>query len=208
MIHLPSVKTFVYTVTKNEDRRNNIVKMMSKLGFTNWSFVFGKDDKNLEYWQCIHDDWISMLNTKPPFLILEDDVDVTENYKSEIEYPSDAHLVYLGGTRNADDMHLKEIAKAAKRNNKTLIHDEEFVYTEYDENYIQIYNMHSTHAVLFVDDYSRHNFQYIINVNRQMPVDVAFALTHPFFRVYLVKYPFWYQNDGHNNEKTSNYYRS
>jgi hypothetical protein len=212
MIHLPSVKTFVYTIPKNVDRQRNISIMMNQLGFTNWEFVFGKEQN--PYWMAIHQDFIEMLNTPVPFIILEDDVSLTDYYKPTIEYPSDANLVYLGGTRHGEFGFLDEIKKIIEIDNNVLIASDGFrlvpgcmIYTEYDNDYIRVYNMHSTHAMLFMDDLTKLDFQRVVEINRHIHVDMVFAYTMLTYKVYCLKHPFWHQNDGRNDDVTLNYYK-
>ena len=80
------------------------------------------------------------------------------------------------------------------------------VYSERPDDYIRIYNMHSTHAVLFVDDDCRKRVQSAIAQGRDKAVDVVTAHNMRFYRTYLLKRPFWYQNDGHHHRPTLEYY--
>lgn len=212
MIHLPSIKTFVYTIPKHIGRQNNISEMLTKLDFTNWSFKFGKESQDpnpKNHWQAMHDDWIEMFNTPIPFLILEDDATLTEHYKPTIEYPLDANLVYLGGSSNGEITFLKEIQEAVndlKYCEKIRKHQGWMVYSEYNDDYIRIYNMHSSHAMLFIDDYARLATQKALDTNRHMPTDLIFAYTMLNYKTYCVKRPLWYQQDGYNDFCTLNYY--
>jgi hypothetical protein len=205
-MYLPSIKTFVYTIGKNQQRQIQIKKMLTDLNFTDWSFFFGNEKKQ-PYWVNIHDDWIKVLDTPAPFLILEDDACVTEDYKPDIIYPIDSQLVYLGGTSNGEFCNLYKL----KNNLLTYSNGPKNVaeclaYSERSDEYIQIFNMHSTHAVLFVNDYVKSSLKIEINTRRDIAVDVVFARWMWCYKVYCLKKPFWYQNDGHHNEATLKYY--
>jgi hypothetical protein len=198
MIHLPSIKTLIYTIEKNKDRQCRIADMLRKSYFSDWRFIYGTCSKKA-YWQNIHDDFIRLLNDiQPPFIFLEDDATTTQYYEPYIEYPKDSDVVYLGGTINSQRIRLK-IPDA--RTNQKLI------YTEYNYDYIRIYNMHSTHAILFLKDSINKEIRDTINNSRKVPVDVVMASNMHRWKVYCRKHPFWYQQDGKNDRLTQIYYR-
>lgn len=215
MLYLPSVKTFVYTIIKNKERQYKIINQLNELGFTNWEFVIGSTGR-AEYWKNIHDDWITLLNTDTPFLILEDDAEYTEAYKEYINFPPSADIVYLGGTTNAvEHQHILDYLSAETREKLKESSQEPntcgglgtLLYTEYDDTYIQTYNMHSTHAVLFLNQDIHQKLQRAIrHFSELYPVDVVLALESSKNKVFCVKQPFWYQNDNHNSIFTSKYY--
>jgi hypothetical protein len=199
MIYLPSIKTLVYTVEKNKERQNHIVEMMNKLKFANWSFIYGVANRRA-YWIAIHDDFIRFLSEEnSPFLFLEDDATLTEHYKEEIEYPEDADLVYLGGTTNGEHFKQKNVDNSCRSGN--------MVYTEYNDEYIRIWNMHSTHAILFIKNDVNQQIKDVINwAKERCPTDVAIAMHMHKWKVYCRKLPFWYQNDDRNSCATQKYY--
>ena len=55
------------------------------------------------------------------------------------------------------------------------------VYSERPDDYIRIYNMHSTHAVLFVDDDCRKRVQLAIAQGRDKVVDAQYAFLSNLF---------------------------
>jgi hypothetical protein len=221
---LPSIKTFVYTIQRNVERQQKMAAMLNKLGFSNWEFVVGSIEKN-PYWMNIHVDFAKVLETPPPFLFLEDDVDLTEYYRPEITYPNDAELVYLGGSVNGELYHIRDITKLARENNETLMMctaprefwPEFMIYAERPDSWIRTYNMHSTHAILFVGSCATNGMRDFIRENSQlglgrlpamqsMAVDRLFGDQMHLYKTYCLKRPFWYQNDGRNNRITFRYY--
>ena len=159
---LPNIKTFVYTIARNVERQQKMAAMLRKLGFSNWEFVYGSTGET-PYWMNIHADFIKILQTPVPFLFLEDDVELTEYYRSDIVYPNDAELVYLGGSVNGELYHIRDIMKLAKENKETLMictaprtfWPDFMVYADRPDAYIHTYNMHSTHAILFLNEKPR-----------------------------------------------------
>ena len=179
--------------------------MLTKLGFSDWGFVFG-GDKFKPYWKNIHDDWIKMLETPTPFLILEDDATITDYYHPEVEYPEDTQLLYLGGTTNGEDCVFPDgLDLLPSQGSKDVF--AWMVYSEYDDRYIRIYNMHSTHAILFLNEDVKRQLQSAINDMRDLAVDVVIARNMRKYKIYCLKQPFWYQKDGWNDERTMRYYK-
>jgi len=198
--HLPSTKTFVYTIERNKERQQRITDMLVQMGFSDWQFVYGKQAQ--PYWMGIHNDWVRMLETPPPFLILEDDAVVAPYYVPTVDYPDDAQLVYLGGTANGHFYN----AMGVKFSKGPAGYPYRMAYTEYSNKFIRVYNMHSTHAVLFVDQQTTTDFMHYIARRPQNAVDTIFAMYAHKYRMYCVKHPYWYQKDGHNEGSTLNYY--
>lgn len=98
-LHLPSVKTFVYSAPRFINRRTAIKAMMDEYYFQDWEYVWGEDSGRSRYWGTLHKNWINVLSKNAvPFLILEDDATQTGYFEPFLRYPSDADLVYLGGT--------------------------------------------------------------------------------------------------------------
>ena len=221
---LPQLKTFVYTIPRNVERQAKITKMLNNLGFTNWQFYFGSDKKQ-PYFLNIHDDWDKILQYPSPFIILEDDAEITDFYCPELHYPDDAELIYLGGSVNGELFNIHEISKVVHKNQEELMFctglqdwwPEFMVYTDRTDHYIRTYNMHSTHAMLFINDNINQEMRKIIVENSQLgftPFPRMRTLSHDklfadhmyLFKTYCLKNPFWYQNDGKNNIPTSKYY--
>lgn len=212
-IHLPDIKTFVYTVAKHTERQGYINQMMKELEFSNWEFLFGSEGRQ-PYWVNIHSDWIQLLATPVPFLLLEDDATITSHYSSDVTYPDDAQMVYLGGTANGELENMQAILDISattdtplRASNGPRTWPGHLVYSEREDDYIRVYNMHSTHAILFVDQQTATDFQVSINAYRdRSAVDVVFARGMHKYKTYCRKQPFWYQNDGHHNDPTLRYY--
>lgn len=207
---LPSIPTIVYTTKHQTGRQERASKMLNELGFTNWQFWFGSEGKK-PYWANIHDDLIKILGLPAPFLFMEDDAVVTANFKPEIDYPADAQLVYLGGTTHGELRYVSAIRDATTEDiivsrGTSFYPPGVMIYTERPDEYIRVYNMHSAHAILFVDDAIKNELRLVIDMNRGLPHDVILALSLFRYKAYCVKRPFWYQKDGHNDKPTLEYY--
>jgi hypothetical protein len=171
----------MYTIARNQDRQQRCTAMMRKLQFTDWSFVYGSEGKQ-HYWQNVHEDYVELLKTPAPFLLLEDDSTTTQAYHATLEYPDDAQHLFVGGNSCA------------------------LGYTEYDDNWLRIRSMYCGHAMLFIDEATKELIREILNQRRDVPIDVAISDNLARFRGYCLKAPFWYQQDGHNDWSTQHYY--
>lgn len=178
--------------------------MLDHLQFSDWSFFYGKESN--PYWKGIHDDLIQILKTPVPFILLEDDA-AEKNYEANIEYPSDAQLIYLGGSSNGE----KNVEYYDKSN---LIFSKGLrgtpyavLYGEVDNNYIRTYNMHSHHAILFLDNKANEDIIELIKNNKKAyATDVITAENIYRWKVYCRKFPMFTQTDGRQNLQTENYY--
>jgi len=203
-MNISKIKTYVYTVSKNKYRQELITTMLDKLQFSNWSFIYGKETN--PYWVGIHDDFIEMLKTPAPFILLEDDA-AEKTYEADIEYPNDAQIIYLGGSSNGEKNieHYDKSKLTFSKGSRTTPYA--MLYGEIDNNYIRPYNMHSHHAVLFLDNKLNEDIIKIIkNNNKAYATDVILAEEMYRRKVYCRKQPMFYQTDGRQNEQTLNYF--
>lgn len=182
MINLPSVKTFVYSGEQHIKRRNKIKLLLEHLNFKDWSFVIGKASN--PYWLKMHQDWLVMLETSTPFLILEDDIAVTENYKADVEFPLDAQIVYFGGSPYGP-----------------------LSFIDLPGEYIKLHSMYSNHAIMITCDKAKDIVKQSMINNSQIIPDVVISECLKDLKAYCIKKPFWYQNDGHNESATLEYYK-
>lgn len=130
----------------------------------------------------------SSLNTNPPCLLLEDDINTTEWYKEIFNIPDDADAVYLGTCLNG--LHpdwKKRDANHACCSNPTVL--------DRTEEYYRISGMLTTHAILYItDNYKKHCINIIDQDNGNNHCDVLMASRMQDFRVYACKYPMFYQD--------------
>ena len=210
-LHLPSLPTIVYTIPRNRPRQQRVAKMLESLGFKQWSFLQGKEGGN-PYWRSIYPDFIPLMDRGCPFLFLEDDIQlIAPNYTPYVRVPKGAQAIYLGGTSNGDFSFIRELRRNCPNlrcsNNhgghiKTPMH-----FTDYDSDYIRVYNMHSTHAILFLDPaWCRHLKGELRRMQTRTAVDVVCAREQRAFKILCLKRPFWFQADGHNDRVTQAYY--
>ena len=150
--------------------------------------------------------------TTTPFLLLEDDAALVDDIHPIVNYPSDANLIYLGGSSCGNDLRgwwkdglLQSPGDTSGLNEVGTVWPHRMVYTERPDQWIQTYNMHTTHAMLFIDEEAKKE---IINIwdTPSQAVDMTIADWTRDKKVYCLKHPIWYQTDGHSDLRTRGYY--
>ena len=148
---------------------------------------------NIKIYEKILNESLSQLDFKP-FIILEDDCDINLDVKFDIDYKKyDMDAIYLGISKcNADKSFL-----TFDKNWKLKIKD-------IDDTYFQIFNMLSTHAILYCSrDYVKFLYKYLCDIyikqSSDIPFDLYFARIQSIRTIYALKNPIFYQNDLTNN---------
>jgi hypothetical protein len=133
----------------------------------------------------------ALKKTKPPFLILEDDVNITNNFTKEFNIPDDADAFYLGtsvwGMLNGNSV------GGGSRGQKI------------NHNFSKVWGMLGIHSVIYItENYVNttiKNLENCIEINRYCDECIAEDMIN--HKVYCVNNPIFYQDDGHNNAVTS-----
>ena len=199
-LHIPSIKTVVYTIERNRERQERARKILLSEGFKDWSFFFGTTEG--PYWQNIPREHAKLLReNEPPFLILEDDIEPRE-FQEWVRPPSKAQIVYLGGGRGGDTRGIR----AAKANlpDLPIFRTYRYGYTPIDDEWMRIYGMWFSHAILYLDRQSMLEVADTLERNHR-PIDTTLALEQYRWFVACRKVPLWWQNDGHHRGDTYDY---
>ena len=180
-IHLPSVKTFVYTIERYADRRQRMAAMLDGLGFSDWHFVYGTTGKP-HYWQNVHSDYVDLFRAHAPFLVLEDDSTLTSHYRPIWNTP----------TTRSTSMWAEMSGRSRTPIGRAI-------------------GCMSTACGAATPCSSstrrrRNGSAGYLDRRRNVPIDVAISDELHTLRAYLLKRPIWYQQDGHNDWDTQFYY--
>jgi len=197
-IDITQVHTLISTCNKPENviRFNQVMQQLETLGFSTVSLVAGPIMRPYQLGANLNAKNI-LNNTALPFIFMEDDATVIlKNYYPVLEIPDDTDVLYLGGAVHANKLVLET---------ENLIYNKAYgfarsrlAYTEVNSDFVRIYNMYCTHAVLFVSEKGREIFLRQITMLPNLPFDVTFSYAMEDLNVYMVRHPFFYQNDGHN----------
>ena len=132
---------------------------------------------------------------EPPFIVIEDDCQIN-NFVHEIEVPDDADVVYLGASQWGRYLNFSG----------PFVH-----YEKIDENVVRIYNMLSTHCLLyFSNDFlkiaqkiaKKATFVDRYDQESQPLFDIGVTEIQKLFNVYCMNDPLFKQS-GYNEKVTS-----
>lgn len=181
---LSEIKTFYINLDEDVEKRENMEHMLSSIGFTNYerfSGIKAEGGCRKSHYKLLSS------GIKPPFIVLEDDcalnVEVTE-----MEAPDNIDMIYLG------------ISSFGYYNGNIST----VLYNEVTDDISRIYNMLSTHAMLYLSEryvsMIKHIAEYC-SYKTSQPFDKSIAEIQKYFEVYALNNPFFYQ-DNYNKQYT------
>lgn len=115
-----------------------------------------------------------------PGIILEDDC-VKATFRSELDVPDDADIVFLG---------IWEMTKPAIPAGKYLP-----AYTSVNDDWVRVFSMHGSHAIMFVSETGKRiaSQAYEIASRTELWNDAILNRILPFIKAYAPKYPVFKQ---------------
>ena len=120
-----------------------------------------------------------------PVVILEDDIEITEDFNTELDIPDETDAVYLGvsnhGYVRGDNIGRKGVVLAS----------------QYNEDYKRVYNMCATHAILYVSDKYTKAVRASIKSSLEtgLEFDLGLASIHKDYTILTPNEPFFYQRE-------------
>jgi GR25 family glycosyltransferase involved in LPS biosynthesis len=118
----------------------------------------------------------ALQSSKAPVLILEDDAQVTEHYREEIDIPHGADAIYLGWST---------------ANKKMTV-------TAFSEHLVKVTGLAAAHAILYLSqkfkDYAENAIKTAI-YREAVPLDVMLAYIQKDFNIYAVRKPYFIQSN-------------
>lgn len=125
-----------------------------------------------------------------PFIILEDDISFFENIPDQLNIPENADFIYVG------------VSCAGMSNNFRWSPNQYLYANDYNEDYLRIYNMLSTHAIMICSPlgasiYSLCMLEAHINIKLDRfkgKWDSYLATVQPYYNIYALKQPLFYQD--------------
>ena len=201
IIDITKIPVFLITIENAKERHDKLNNIFNSIGFKNVEHINGKilDKTNLSFMEIqkkksalVADAHIEALTkVKPPFLILEDDVNITESFKSIIEIPDDADSLYIGSSiwGMVDGKSTGYGTRGTKINNILC----------------RPYNMLGIHSIVYITE--AYVNATILNLkdcnNKDKFCDECIAEQMGNHKTYCTNYPYFYQNDGHNELVTA-----
>jgi GR25 family glycosyltransferase involved in LPS biosynthesis len=183
IIDITQIPVYYINLDSSAERREAISSALRQAGFTNViRFKASTGEHSVHGCAKSHHELMSLVKHSGPFLVLEDDAALAKDFTTIVEVPDDADAVYLGTT----------IAGRQKDRSTRFP-----VARKINEEYYQIYNFLTGHAILYI------NPEYQSFLKRALKVAVDFkshqdivrAETMKFFTVYVRNKPIFFQND-------------
>ena len=194
-LHLPSIPTRIISCPKTADRIPTILAMLARRGTTNIVVQIGHD--TTPYWLGLRDEMIKALATPCPALILQDDATETPHYEATLpDVPDHTEVLYLGTTEYSERIEQPNGWKTQQTNK----HWPPLIFYPIHDRYVRIGNMHSAHAILFLQESAKAKF--LKSLESPRPDDVSFAHAQLSSIVVAKRCPLYYQNDERNKSTT------
>ena len=180
---LSDIKAYYINLDKDEDKRESMETMLSSLGFNYERFPGVQAE-----WGCekSHHKLLSE-GLKAPFIVLEDDC-ALKNEVIDLGIPDDIDFIYLGLS-----------AYGYYNGNISGV-----LYKPITEEVSRVYNMLSTHAMLYLsDNYANmvKDIAYYCGYKANQHFDKSIAEMAKYYEVYALNNPMFYQ-DTYNKEAT------
>jgi hypothetical protein len=201
IIDITQIPVFLITIESAKERHAKLKNLFDSIGLKNVEHINGKilDKTNLSFMEIqqkksalVAEAHIEALTkVKPPFLILEDDIGVTESFKPQIEVPDDADCLYLGSS-------VWGMLDGKSTGYSTI-------GTKVNNTLCKTYNMLGIHSIVYITETYVNktiaNLKHCNDKNKFCDECVAEDMVNN--NVYCVNYPYFYQNDGHNDLVTA-----
>lgn len=180
---LKEIKTYYINLDKDEEKKEAMEKMLSELEFDYERFPGVQAE-----WGCEKSHYkLLSEGLKAPFIVLEDDC-ALKNQVIDLGVPEDIDFMYLGIS-----------AFGYYNGNITGV-----LYKQITDEVSKVYNMLSTHAMLYLsDNYANmvKNIAYYCGYKENQHFDKSIAEMAKYYEVYALNNPMFYQ-DTYNKEAT------
>lgn len=204
-VELAAVRTFVYTAAATglrgevyESRRRRMAAILTAYGVQHWSFVWGSSCIPYCARHCA-DHARLMREHDPPILVFEDDAEPAFA-GSHLVPPPEAKRLHIGGNR--DGISLGRLL--ALKSGEDWRHYRGFVYKPCNRNWFRQAGMLATHCNLYLDKPTMLEIAEYI-VSRSGAIDASIAELDWKIPAFAPTRCWWWQNDGHNGECTSEF---
>jgi len=191
IIDLSGIPVYYINLDSQQDRANQTEATLFSLGFTNVNRVSGiEHDIPMVGCAMSHHKVMSDSTIKTPFILMEDDLVLTDNTKLTYEIPSNTDALYLGNSQWARFLNFSG----------PYLH-----YNKVSDEIVQVYNMLAAHAVLYLDETYRNHLsriaQHSANVAK-FHMDVGYAESHRYYNIMALNNPIVAQS-GYNYNVTN-----
>jgi len=185
-IDLREIPAYWINLESNTKNRDRMQALLDGLGFKNHHRVDAEvrpaplgTPESEKHYVGVAESMFKILGNKEintPFIIFEDDVGVSEDFRPMIEIPDETDAVYLGVSTG----------------------NRQYITRRYNEDYLKIGGVLALHAVLYLTEEYRNDvlsFAKTIVHRFKKPIDIATASLQEKATVITPNKPFFYQSD-------------
>ncbi len=165
---------------KYNNRKVHIESLLRKLNFNNIIHYKSNSDG---YPKSLNDAYLEIFSKyKPPFLLLEDDVNINVTIPNILNLPDNTDAFYMGLSSGAGDKF-----ENYDIGNSTF---------KKESKYLKVKNMLTTHSILYI---SNRYVNRIYNLIKTMPQkyynDIAISRIQSEYNLYTERFPYFYQDE-------------
>ena len=187
-LKLTDIPVVYINLDEATEKGERVQKSLEELGFKN-IIRFSAHKETIGKKGCAISHVYALEEVEPPFLLIEDDC-LPKDFVDEIEFPDDADAVYLG---------ISSWGRMNSHSGPCVQHREVEGYP----HLLRIYNMLSTHAILYLNpDYidlcRRIAYQSYLIADH---LDIGFAEVQRYYDIYAYDNPLFYQTSSNGTDK-------
>lgn len=189
IIDITKLPTFYINLDEKVERKNKMESLLKNSGFTNIQRFSGKKAGRRVGCSMSHAALLEHIINENiyPALVLEDDLDIY-SFRKNIYVPDDADAMYLG------------FSSYGWNHNQDEPFPKSLKITELNDEYHRVYNMLARHAIIHFNPIYDRNCVEIMNKFIEDPDtykagDVSIAKIHPYYKIYSLNDPIFYQDD-------------
>lgn len=194
-IDLTTIKKVCISLQSSQQRRENFINVMNKLGYINWTFFDGITNSNPVIGCALSQ--IAVLRSNlddEPLLIFEDDIKDSQWHTQILEIPDKikADAIYIGYSSWPCDVNRAHMSNL-----------DNCCSFERIENFYKIKNMTSAHAIIYLtkeykESCANEAEKYLSDLNGIKHCDVVYAKLQHKYNVFATPKHYFYQNCPHN----------
>ena len=191
LIDLSQIPVYYINLDSQPDRAKQTEDTLLKLGFSEVNRISAiKHSTVMVGCALSHHKVMSDSAIKTPFILMEDDIVLTNNTKLTYEIPDNTDALYLGNSQWARFLNFSG----------PYLH-----YHKVSDEIVQVYNMLTAHAVLYLDDTYRNHLSRIADYSANIAkfhMDVGYAESHRYYNIMALNNPLVAQR-GYNYKVTN-----
>ena len=182
LINLRDINSYLINLDESTDRLAKCSKLLHELNIKYSRFPGIKDSISVVGCGKSHLKLLNSLSSSS--VIYEDDIQVTDDFTNLISVPSEADALYLGVSNHGYVGYNVGVRNTVKA-------------TQYNQNFKRVYNMCSTHAIVYLSNRYVEAAKQIIEfcITNNLPFDLGLAKIHKDLVILTPNKPMFFQEE-------------